>query len=495
MKTKIILWATFALFAINLHAQNSSFSNFLLHTKTALDPAGNTFFFELGDYNNDGKLDLYAIKGKDVGSGKTEVHILNGADNFQTFLLHTATPLHKLDNYANFHFELGDYNNDGKLDLYIIKTRDTGGGKTEVHILNGADNFQTFLIQTETAGPELNYYANFRFELGDYNNDGKLDLYAINEGVDTESKKNEVHILNGADNFQTFLFQTVTILDHTAPNGHFTLALGDYNNDGKLDLYAIKTSGLIDPNMKPHKTEVSILNGADNFKTFLIQTKIALDPSVNTFDFLLGDYNNDGNIDFYAIKKTDTGSGKTEVHVLDGLVVATNQVISAKFEAVTETVLKKPAYTRIEVIPAELETVTERVLKKSAGTECSTYEAVSEQSLKKEPYVRIEVIPAEFETVTEQALLREATENSSAEYQTITKSVVKAPAQTRFFEVPAEYQTITKEVVLEAGTESCPKVPAEYQTISKSVVKTPAKTRVIEVPAEYQTVTRYLLKK
>ncbi len=39
---------------------------------------------------------LYLIGKAGTGSGRLEVHILNGANNFQSYLLHTATPQHLL---------------------------------------------------------------------------------------------------------------------------------------------------------------------------------------------------------------------------------------------------------------------------------------------------------------------------------------------------------------------------------------------------------------
>lgn len=48
----------------------------------------------MGDYDDDGILDIYAIN-KQGGSGRTNVHILGGSGSFMTFLLHQATALHQ----------------------------------------------------------------------------------------------------------------------------------------------------------------------------------------------------------------------------------------------------------------------------------------------------------------------------------------------------------------------------------------------------------------
>ena len=61
------------------------FGNFVLQTTTALHQTGDNFEFLVGDYNNNGRLDVYCIKKN--GAGKTEVHILNGENNYKNFLL------------------------------------------------------------------------------------------------------------------------------------------------------------------------------------------------------------------------------------------------------------------------------------------------------------------------------------------------------------------------------------------------------------------------
>ncbi|SMC18646.1 Phage-related lysozyme (muramidase), GH24 family [Clostridium acidisoli DSM 12555] len=344
-----------------LHILNgaNNYQSFLLETATALPETDGNWQFLVGDYNHDGKPDLYCIK-ENGANGKTEVHILNGADNYQSFLYETATTLPETD--GNWQFAIGDYNNDGKPDLYCIK-ENGANGKTEVHILNGANNYQSFLLETATALPETD--GNWQFGISDYNNDGVPDLYCIKKNG---SGATEVHILNGSNNFQSFLFQSATPMEptdqstqfivgqgslniyaikeqggtstevhefgypdqigtgntvdangiiwklHTATplsktDGNWSFAMGDYNNDGKPDIYCIKKS--------ESKTEVHILNGANNYQSFLLETATALPQTDGNWQFAIGDYNHDGKPDLYCIKENG-GNGKTEVHILNG---------------------------------------------------------------------------------------------------------------------------------------------------------------------------------
>ena len=66
--------------------------------------------------------------------------------------------------------------------------------------------------------------------------------------------------------------------------------MGDYSHDDHLDLYCIKSFGDAD------FTEVHILTGNNNYKSWLLQIKTPINEEGVDWDYCLGDYNNDGNI-------------------------------------------------------------------------------------------------------------------------------------------------------------------------------------------------------
>ena len=80
---------------------------------------------------------LYCLKRTNAATNKLEVHVIRGADNFQTFRLHIGTALAETDAAQNFVFGLADYNRDCVPDLYCLKKTNTGTGMLEVHVLNG----------------------------------------------------------------------------------------------------------------------------------------------------------------------------------------------------------------------------------------------------------------------------------------------------------------------------------------------------------------------
>ncbi len=298
---------------------NAFAAEWILHTATKLEEAGEYFDFCLGDYNGDGILDLYAIKKSATGSKSTELHVLDGKSNFQEFLLHAGTKLEEAE--ERFDFCLGDYNGDGTLDLYAIKKSATGSKSTELHVLDGKSNFQEFLLHAGTKLEEAGEC--FDFCLGDYNGDGTLDLYGIKK-KSTGSNSTEVHVLDGKSNFQEFLLHAGTKLEEAGEC--FDFCLGDYNGDGTLDLYGIKKKST-----GSNSTEVHVLDGKSNFQQFLLHTATELEEAGERFDFCLGDYNGDRTLDLYAIKKSSTGSRTTEVHTLtiDGSQVQQKYEVSA----------------------------------------------------------------------------------------------------------------------------------------------------------------------
>lgn len=280
---------------------------FILETGTPLQQTDGKFQILLGDIDNDGTPDLVAIKTSNTGSRSTEIHVLSGSSNYQNYILQTGTGLPE-SSTSQFEFLLADWDADGKLDLVAIKKYGTGSGSTEVYILSGASNFRSYILQTGTALQETD--DTFAFGIGNWDADSKPDLFAIKRsGTGTQST--EVHVLRGSANFKSYVLQTGTALsetDHT-----FDFAVRDWNADGRPDVIAVKKS-----NTGSGKTEVHVLSGASNFQNFILQSATALDPTDTTFEFGVGDYNHDGKLDLYAFKKSNTGTGSTEVHVLGG---------------------------------------------------------------------------------------------------------------------------------------------------------------------------------
>jgi hypothetical protein len=200
------------------------------------------------------------------------------------FVLQTGTALHETDH--TFDFALASNG-----DLFAIKKSNTGSHSTEVHVLSAASTFQQFVLQTGTALHETG--ADFQFLVA-----ANRDLFAIKKSG-TGTNSTEVHVLSAASGYHSFSLQTGTALHETGANFEFALA-------PNRDLFAIKKSST-----GTRTTEVHVLSAASGYRQFVLQTGTALHETGATFEFALA-----GNRDLFAIKKSNTGTASTEVHVL-----------------------------------------------------------------------------------------------------------------------------------------------------------------------------------
>ena len=284
---------------------------FILRTGTPLSQAeAGNFGFAIGDYAGTGSPDLFCVKKTDTGTGSIEVDVLSGASNYQQFILRTGTPLSQAE-AGNFVFAIGDYAGTGRPDLFCVKKTDTGTGSIEVDVLSGASNYQQFILRTRTPLSQAEA-GNFVFAIGDYAGTGRPDLFCVKK-TDTGTGSIEVHVLSGASNYQQFILRTRTPLSQ-AEAGNFVFAIGDYAGTGRPDLFCVKKT-----DTGTGSIEVDVLSGASNYQQFILRTRTPLSQAeAGNFVFAIGDYAGTGRPDLFCVKKTDTGTGSIEVHVLSG---------------------------------------------------------------------------------------------------------------------------------------------------------------------------------
>lgn len=120
-------------------------------------------------------------------------------------------------------FAIADFNGDGNQDLAL--TEGTGG--VFVFLGNGDGTFRSptkFPSHGRTSTALLS---------GDFNNDGKLDLVVLNFGAGNQAASIAVLLGNGDGTFNAPIVTSIPRRAHT-----ISIASGDFNEDGKLDLVA-----------------------------------------------------------------------------------------------------------------------------------------------------------------------------------------------------------------------------------------------------------------
>lgn len=204
---------------IEVHQAPNPFTDFDMHSTTGLSVAEGG----LGQFSMAGDKLVY-VKTRSTGSGKIELHWRTADSGFTSGY---STPTF---------FNLGDAGN-GTFslvgsDLFFIKTRNTGTGKVEVHALSSANNYQNSPVLS--VGTPISVADAFNGTFHMYGN----DLVFIKTRA-TGYGRVEVHIVDGASGYSQWKQQAVTLFNE-AERGNGVFRYGDLLGGGG-DLIFIKT--------------------------------------------------------------------------------------------------------------------------------------------------------------------------------------------------------------------------------------------------------------
>lgn len=232
------------------------------------------------DYDNDSDLDLFMT----VYEGRPRLFENDGQFNFTDVSIPTGLPLFQTNNYG---VSFADFNNDGFLDFYLANYEYNVNDNEHQHLNqlyknNGDGTFENITISSSTGDSIQMSFQGLWF---DYDNDGFLDLYVIN---DRYIFNNTLYRNNGDETFTD-----VTDLAGLGMNGEdpMTISIDDFNNDGFFDIYITNTGGT--------KPTMLFVNNGDG--TFSEQANF-YGVSLNEYSWgaLWIDYDNDTWQDLYV---------------------------------------------------------------------------------------------------------------------------------------------------------------------------------------------------
>jgi len=241
----------------------------------------------VGDFNRDGVPDVAVAN---YGSNTVSVLLGNGDGTFQPALTLAAD--------ANPEFvAVGDFNRDGVPDLVVACS---GSNSVSVFLGNGDGTFQ----------PARNFAANGgqSVAVGDFNGDGVQDLAVADYNLNNVPGSDTVSVLlgNGGGTFQparTFA---------TAGMNPVTVAVGDFNGDGRPDL-AVTNSANTSSGAVPGNVSVLLGNGDGTF-----QPARTLNVGSTPAFVAVRDFNGDGVSDLAVANFDFNIQGPNTVSVLLG---------------------------------------------------------------------------------------------------------------------------------------------------------------------------------
>jgi len=228
-----------------------------------------------GDYDNDGDLDIL-LTGSDSGSNRLSKLYENTGTGFKEDLAASSV----LTGVSNSSVAWGDYDNDGDLDI-LLTGYDGSIRRSYVYENTGSGFTENVSISSVLPGVNGSSAA-----WGDYDNDGDLDilLTGYGEGIGPLSRLYE----NTGSGFTEDLAASSVLTD--VING--SAAWGDYDNDGDLDILLTGDTWI-----KGVNNGVSRLyeNTGSGFTENITASSIL--TGVYYSSVAWGDYDNDGDLD------------------------------------------------------------------------------------------------------------------------------------------------------------------------------------------------------
>ena len=247
----------------------------------------------IGDVNNDNLQDIY-FTGNQVSN---KLFLNQGNMRFKDITKNAGVAG---SSDWNTGVTMADVNGDGLLDIYTSAVVGINGlkGKNELFINNGD---LTFTEDAKSYGLDIQNYATTS-AFFDYDNDGDLDMYLLNQAVHTVNSYGPANIRNkrnpksGDKLFQNnqgkFTDVSAKAGIYGGANGYgLGLATADFNNDGYTDIYVSNDF---------HEDDYYYLNNGDGTFSESLKSKFG---HVSRFSMGndVADVNQDGYVDILTV--------------------------------------------------------------------------------------------------------------------------------------------------------------------------------------------------
>ncbi len=247
----------------------------------------------VGDFNNDGRQDLFFCKGGN-GSLPDRLFINNGNGTFtDQAAAWGLIAIHKGKGAA-----AGDFNRDGWLDLYVTSAGPIGQaeqpGHNKLYRNNGNGTFTNVAASAGVAFVNPNAQDSWAACWGDYDLDGDLDLFVGGFLTTNPSNAGNRLFRNNGDQTFTDVTAAIGLFAGIGPVASQSASLVDMNGDRYPELLLVgdfKGAGFIGS-----RYFVNLGNGT----FFDLTAGSHTGQEENGMGQTLGDFDNDGRLDWYA---------------------------------------------------------------------------------------------------------------------------------------------------------------------------------------------------
>jgi cytochrome c peroxidase len=235
-----------------------------------------------GDYDNDGWIDLYVTD----PIGPNTLYRNNGDGTFSVSELNSQVAL---PNAYSQGVTFADYDNDGWKDLFVANW----GVDNLFHNEQGK-GFKDVTRQAGIIDDRNSKTASW----GDYDNDGFLDLYIANWscypkcGRQLDGESDHLYHNNGDGTFT----DVTDLLGGGANGAGFVASFTDYDNDGDLDIYLVNDEFINPVGNKLWRNDGA---GCKSWCFTQVAKEANAHSKVFGMGLAAADYDNDGDMDYY----------------------------------------------------------------------------------------------------------------------------------------------------------------------------------------------------
>jgi len=286
--------------------------NYSLHDIVTFS-GDNRWISRLGftDFNQDGRADIVFIK-PDGNSYSTYIALSERTNNYKYPLLGDVINLNAIS----------------ERDDQIVFGNFTGRG-AEIAVLE-EDGLMVYYYENGTFSKVMSdnsFKPDDGIYTGDFNGDGLTDILQFMDGTDE-------WLIRPSMGIEYFDAEESPLTFVRKPNSNqfYNLSLGDFNGDGKTDIFEQYCKATVDGNITVYHTDEVTLNVyyAKGNNIFEQDTKKHFGMGINDKSLMLGDFNGDGSIDVLSHDailnylwayhlRTDSQNSRKISDILDGM--------------------------------------------------------------------------------------------------------------------------------------------------------------------------------